>query len=104
MLPVKIKNEYYVHKSMKEIGVQFTLLSFLKLLLQEVEKIAIVNFQSSPENSAEVIAIYFKNHLFSSTLLTASTPDMRNPQGCALVRKLIIKLVNEKPIWIACDL
>ena len=38
---------------MKEMGFQLTIISFLKFLLQEIEKIVLINFRPDPIASAE---------------------------------------------------
>ena len=38
---------------MLDMGVQFTVISFLKLLLQEIEKLVMINLNKDPKTSAE---------------------------------------------------
>ncbi len=43
----KIKDgpvSYFIHKDMKDMGFQFTIVAFLKILLQELEKLTVIFF------------------------------------------------------------
>lgn len=46
LYPTKLAGEQYILEDMKSMGYQFTLMAFMKFILQELEKIVIVSFQA----------------------------------------------------------
>ncbi|KRX01069.1 hypothetical protein PPERSA_00817 [Pseudocohnilembus persalinus] len=58
-IQIKQNNQqpYYIHKKIKAIGLEFTILSFFKLLLQEIEKIFLINVKNDAFVNAEYTLI-----------------------------------------------